>query len=176
MKTKLFILSSAFLLLTGCTSKEEVDHSRVVPQKEETVISSEKIETVSVKEQTSNDPDEKMLLDIFKKHEFLLVRLENLKLYNDAGNKKDGHKVMNLFLSFNAPNSAENTQLEIDKYTIDLAVAIYNQRPEVSKLNVFWEVPDLKEDWNVVKINFVRDDIKEDMIIKKIYYDASVFP
>lgn len=78
-------------------------------------------------------------------------------------------------LSFNAPNSAENARIEIEKYTMYLAADIYKQRPEISKLNVFWQAPELKDDWNVVKINFVRDDKRQDMIVKSTYFDGSVF-
>lgn len=169
-KFLILTLSAATLLLAACNKDEE----KTAPIENE-VAAAPAEETETAASQTSADPDEQMIYDIFEKNQFLLVDLDELDISQDAGSKKKDDKVMSIHLSFNAPNSAENARIEIEKYTMYLAADIYKQRPEISKLNVFWQAPELKDDWNVVKINFVRDDKRQDMIVKSTYFDGSVF-
>lgn len=164
------ILSILLLLsLTACVKKEEQEKSVPVSSNIETVYEENTLQ------QTSNNPDEKIILDIMQEEEFFLVDLAELEMNKDASSKDSDDKVALVHFTFNAPNSAANAKNEIDKYTTLLASQIIDKNPDISKMTVFWEAPELKEDWNVAKFNYVRTTNKDDMTLKSTYYDKTIF-
>ncbi|MEK5528530.1 hypothetical protein MKX79_03925 [Viridibacillus sp. FSL R5-0468] len=164
------ILSVALLLaLVACNKKDDEEKSMPVANNSETVAE------VNTTEQTSNNSDEQIILDIMQEEEFFLVDLAELEMNKDASSKNSDDKVALVHFTFNAPNSAANAQNEIEKYTTLLAAQIIDKNPDISKMTVFWEAPELKEDWNVAKFNYVRTANKNDMTLKNTYFDKTVF-
>lgn len=84
---------------------------------------------------------------------------------------EDGSYIVQPHLTWNVKNKEKTTREMLEQYSDHLAAKLAAET-DVSEITVFWEVPYHKEDNNVAKFSYTREDDK--MMVEEAWYDTVI--
>lgn len=97
----------------------------------------------------------------------------NFELNENLGTDEPDDYIALVYLSYDQLHTAKTTKKWIDTYTSHLAATLAEEDNGISSLNIFWETPEFKDNWNTAKFTLKKQGKK--FVYDTQYYDGTVF-
>ncbi|MGH0421947.1 hypothetical protein [Bacillus cytotoxicus] len=92
--------------------------------------------------------------------------ISKIEVNEHLGTQEDGDYIALIHLKYNPKNSKETTLKLIDVYNNEIGAQLAEKK-EIQEATIFWEVPYIKEDMNVVKASLQRNG--DNMVFKDVW-------